>query len=119
MTFSILDHVDQLTVSKEDKGKFICPACGGNDFSINKTTGAFNCFNDPSPAHRTEIRDKLAPMVRWEKPLRDAGSYVFPYFDKTGGEVVVVHRDDTNGTKRIWQNFPTIDNTVPNHKVQL
>ena len=119
MTFSILDHLDQLTASKEDKSKFICPACGGNDFSVNKTNGAFNCFNDPSPAHRSEIRDKLAPMVRWEKPPRDAGSYVFPYFDKTGSEVVVVHRDDTNGTKRIWQNFPTIDTTVPNHKVQL
>jgi len=119
MTFSILDFLDQLTASKGDKSKFICPACGGNDFSINKTSGAYTCFNDPSPAHRAEIRDKLAPMVRWEKPPRIAQSYSFPYFDKTGTEVVVVHRDDTSGTKRIWQNFPTIDNTLPSHKVQL
>jgi len=118
MAFSILDFVDQLEVSKE-KGKFICPACGGNDFTVNKANGGYNCWHDPSPAHRAEIRDALAPMVRWEKPPRDAGSYVFPYRSNDGREVVVVHRDDTSGSKRIWQQFPTIDSSIPNHKAQL
>ena len=118
MTFSILDFLEQLEPSKE-KGKFTCPACGGNDFTVNKNTGGYNCWHDPSPAHRAEIRDALAPMVRWEKPFRSAGSYEFPYKDNNGTDLVVVHRSDDNGSKRIWQNFPTIDHSAPSHKVQL
>ena len=40
-------------------------------------------------------------MIRWEKPMRDPGRYAFVYKDKLGEEVVVVNRDDANGTKRI------------------
>lgn len=118
MAFSILEFLDQLEPSKEP-GKFICPACGGNDFTVNKANGGYNCWHDPSPAHRAEIRDALAPMVRWEKPARDAGTYDFSYADHDGREVVVVHRDDTSGSKRIWQDFPTIDHNAPNHKTAL
>jgi hypothetical protein len=118
MAFSILDFVDQLEDSPE-KGKYMCPACGGNDFTVNKGNGGYNCWHDPSPAHRAEIRDALAPMVRWEKPPRDPGNYSFPYKNNKGEEVVVVHRDDTSGSKRIWQDFPTIDHSAPSHKTQL
>jgi hypothetical protein len=108
VAFSILDHIDQLEPSGKS-GKFLCPACGGNDFTINKNTGGYNCWHDPSPAHRAEIRDALAPMERWEKPPRDPGRFTFPYKDNKGKEVVIVHRDDTSGSKKIWQDFPTID----------
>ena len=118
MTFSILDFLDQLEPSKE-KGKFICPACNGNDFSVNKNTGAYSCWHDTSPAHRAEIRDVLAPMVRWEKPRREPGYYTFPYKNTTGQEVVIVHRDDSSGSKEIWQDFPSIDKFATNHKSQL
>ena len=118
MTFSILDFVDQLEPSSES-GKFLCPACGGNDFTVNKNTGGYNCWHDPSPAHRAEIRDALAPMVRWEKPPRDPGSYIFPYKNNNGQEVVIVHRDDTSGSKRIWQDFPTIEKSPNGNKSQL
>lgn len=118
MTFSILDFLDQLEPSKE-KGKFICPACNGNDFSVNKTTGAYSCWHDTSPAHRAEIRDTLAPMVRWEKPRREPGYYTFPYKNTTGQEVVIVHRDDSSGSKEIWQDFPSIEKNSTNHKSQL
>lgn len=118
MTFSILDFLDQLEPSKES-GKFMCPACGNNDFSVNKKNGAYTCWHDDSPAHRAEIRDVLAPMVRWEKPPRDAGVYAFSYKNQTGLEVVKVHRDDTSGNKRIWQEFPTIDPTATGQKTQL
>lgn len=118
MTFSILDHLDSLEPVK-GTGKFLCPACGGNDFTVNKTTGGYNCWHDPSPDHRALVRDILAPMVRWEKPPRDPGRYVFSYKNNTGTEIVVVHRDDTSGTKQMWQEFPTIDNSVPNNKGQL
>ena len=118
MTFSILDFLDQLEPSKE-KGKFICPACNGNDFSVNKSTGAYSCWHDTTPAHRAEIRDVLAPMVRWEKPRREPGYYTFPYKNTTGQEVVIVHRDDSSGSKEIWQDFPSIEKNATNHKSQL
>ena len=118
MTFSILDFLDQLEPSKEG-GKFLCPACGGNDFSVNKKNGAYSCWHDTSPAHRAEIRDALAPMVRWEKPKRDPGYYTFPYRNTIGEEVVIVHRDDKSGSKHIWQDFPSIDKNSTNHKGQL
>jgi hypothetical protein len=118
MAFSILDHLDQLEPSNEP-GKYQCPACGGNDFTINKNTEAYNCWHDTSPAHRAEIRDALAPLTRWEKPSREAGSYSFPYKNNNGKEVVIVHRDDTSGSKKIWQDFPTIDKNSKGHKTQL
>jgi hypothetical protein len=118
VAFSILDHLDQLEKSSEP-GKFLCPACGGNDFSINKNTGGYNCWHDPSPAHRAEIRDALAPMQRWEKPAREPGRYVFAYENRNREKVVIVNRDDTSGSKKIWQDFPTIEKTSNGHKAQL
>jgi hypothetical protein len=118
MSFSILDHLDELEPSNES-GKFQCPACGGNDFTINKATGGYNCWHDPSPSHRSEIRNTLAPMIRWEKPPREAGQYSFPYKDNDGKEVVVVHRDDTPAGKKIWQDFPTIEKSPNGHKARL
>ena len=118
MTFSILDFLDSLEPSNES-GKFQCPACGGNDFTVNKVTGGYNCWHDPSPAHRADIREALSPMTRWEKPPREPGRYDFPYEDRNGREVVVVHRDDTSGSKKIWQDFPTIEKTPSGHKAQL
>ena len=118
MSFSILDHLDELEPSNES-GKFQCPACGGNDFTINKATGGYNCWHDPSPSHRSEIRNTLAPMIRWEKPPRETGQYSFPYKDNDGKEVVVVHRDDTPAGKKIWQDFPTIEKSPNGHKARL
>jgi hypothetical protein len=118
VSFSILDHLEQLEPSKEP-GKYICPACGGNDFSVNKANGGYNCWHDPSPAHRAEVRDALAPMVRWEKPPRDPGQYNFPYQNRSGKDIVIVHRDDASGSKRIWQDFPTIEKSPSGNKAQL
>lgn len=118
MAFSILDHLDQLEPSNEP-GKFRCPACGGNDFSVNKANGAYNCWHDNSPAHRAEIRDALAPLTRWEKPARNPGNYTFPYINKDHEEVVIVHRDDTSGNKKIWQEFPTVEKNPDGSKTKI
>lgn len=118
MTFSILDFLDSLEPSNEP-GKYQCPACGGNDFTVNKNTGGYNCWHDPSPAHRADIREALSPMTRWEKPPREPGRYDFAYKDNYGKELVVVHRDDTSGSKKIWQDFPTIEKTPSGHKAAL
>lgn len=55
--FSILDHIDKLTPAKE-KGRYICPECGGNNFTFDKN-GAYSCWND---CERKDIRDTLAPL---------------------------------------------------------
>ena len=118
MAFNILDFLEQLQPSNE-KGKFVCPACGGNDFTVNKATGGYNCWHDPSSAHRADIRNVLAPMVRWEKPYRETGLHHFPYYNKQREEIVLVHRDDSSGSKRIWQEFPTIPSDATNQKALL
>jgi hypothetical protein len=118
MSFSVLDHLEQLEPSNET-GKFVCPACGGNDFTVNKTTGGYNCWHDPSAAHRADIRNILAPLVRWEKPSRATGRHQFHYYNNKQEKVVIVNRDDAGGSKRIWQDFPTIEPNATNHKTQL
>ena len=107
MAFSILDHLAKLEPS-DHPGKYICPACGGNDLSVNEKNGAYNCFNDDTPKHRAEIRNILAPLDRWERPLRDAGSYVFVYQNRDKEQVINVIRDDSSGEKNIRQDYPTV-----------
>lgn len=57
---NILDHLDKLTPSKG--GKYICPACGGNDLSINKKTGAAKCWTNDCTWR--SIMDLVAPLDR-------------------------------------------------------
>ena len=107
MAFSILEHLSKLEPS-DHAGKYICPACGGNDFSVNEETGAYNCFNDPSAKHRAEIRNAIAPLQRWERPQRPYQRYIFPYANRDGSTVLEVVRDDSSGKKNIRQQYPTI-----------
>jgi len=115
MAFSILDHLAKLEPS-DHPGKFICPACGGNDFSVNEGNGAYNCFNDQSAKHRAEIRNALAPLQRWERPIRPFQKYTFSYQNRSGDSVLEVVRDDSNGKKAIRQNYPTIPQSSPKRK---
>lgn len=115
MAFSILDHLSKLEPSGKP-GKFICPACGGNDFSFDKNDGSYNCWNDPSPKHRAEIRNVLAPLERWERPPRPSATYSFPYRNASGATVLEVVRDDSNGKKNIRQQYPGVPWDSPQRK---
>lgn len=105
MAFDILDHVSKLEPAKES-GKYICPACNGTNFSFDKNNGSYNCWNDTSPKHRAEIRNVLAPLERWERPCRPDHRYVFSYENRDGQRVVDVVRNDNNGKKQIYQEYP-------------
>lgn len=118
MTFSILEHESKLEPS-DKPGKYICPACGGNDFSFNRTNGAYNCFNDTSAKHHAEIRNILAPMERWERPSRPAAVYTFSYQTPDGTKALEVVRDDTTGKKNIRQQYPGVAWDAPQRKALI
>lgn len=107
MAFDILDHVAKLEPAKE-AGKYLCPACNCGNFSFNKSDGSYNCWNDPSPKHRAEIRNILAPLARWERPTRPDNCYTFSYENRDGDRIVDVVRRDVNGKKHITQDYPGI-----------
>ena len=112
MAFNILDHEAKLEPSKE-AGKYKCPACGGNNLSLDRNNGSYNCWNDPSPKHRAEIRNVLAPLKRWERPPRESGSYRFPYQSRDGHKVLDVVRRDNDGKKQIFQEYPEVKPDTP------
>ncbi|MBE9211034.1 hypothetical protein IQ244_32030, partial [Nostoc sp. LEGE 06077] len=69
-SFDIRNFVDQLEPAKE-KNKYICPACGGHNLSVNPSNGKYSCYNDC--LHR-DIREAIKP---WSEVLeeRKLGTY--------------------------------------------
>ncbi|MBD1903744.1 hypothetical protein NDI44_28070 [Trichocoleus sp. DQ-A3] len=61
--FNILDHLEKLEKAKN--GKYICPVCGKNDFSVQekpgKLQGAYKCFSGDCPP--SKIREALSPWA--------------------------------------------------------
>ena len=105
--FSMLDHIDKLTSVKG--GKYICPACNGTNFSVDKTTGAYNCYDG---CESRNVREAVAP---WENRYRDqakpkaarpAQKRQWIYTDVEGNPCIQVNRtDDGNGKREIYQAF--------------
>ncbi|UKP01431.1 DUF5906 domain-containing protein [Nostoc sp. UHCC 0870] len=56
-SFDIRNFQDQLEPSKE-KGKYICPVCGGHNLSIVPETGKYQCFNN---CECKDIREAIKP----------------------------------------------------------
>ncbi|MBD2458469.1 hypothetical protein H6G80_30935 [Nostoc sp. FACHB-87] len=69
-SFDIRNFLDQLEPAKE-KNKYICPACGGHNLSVNPSNGKYSCYNDC--LHR-DIREAIKP---WSEVLeeRKLGTY--------------------------------------------
>jgi CRISPR-associated protein Cmr3 len=57
--FDIRNFIDLLEPAKE-KGRYICPACSGNNFTFNAESGAYQCF---SGCENRAIRDAIAPLT--------------------------------------------------------
>ena len=60
--FNILDYIDILNPAKE-KNKYFCPVCDGHNLSVNRFSGAYQCFNG---CDNKDIREAIAP-----RPNRD------------------------------------------------
>ena len=56
-TFDIRNFSENLTPTK-NKDRYICPACGGNNLTINPKNGKYKCWNE---CECKEIRDVIAP----------------------------------------------------------
>ncbi|BAS60450.1 MULTISPECIES: hypothetical protein [Leptolyngbya] len=77
-----IDHLQPAT-GKGKKGKFICPACGEDNFSISKKLNShnvpnFGCWNDKTEQHKREIKEALRPwseVVDNQKETVRKGSY--------------------------------------------
>lgn len=59
--FDIREHIEKLEPTNQ-KDKYICPVCGGNDFSVNPHTGAYHCFNNE--CEPKDIRNAIAPREK-------------------------------------------------------
>lgn len=61
--FNLLNYIssDKLTVLKEESAQIVCecPVCGGHRLTINKQTGAYQCWNG---CECKDIRDTLVPL---------------------------------------------------------
>ncbi|WP_265278215.1 hypothetical protein [Nostoc sp. KVJ3] len=63
-SFDIRNFQDQLEPAKE-KGKYICPVCGGHNLSIVPETGKYQCFNN---CECKDIREAIKP---WDEVLAE------------------------------------------------
>jgi|GEM_PF-1225709 len=82
--FDIRHFIDQLQPAKK-KGKFICPACGEDNFTVSKKLNEhgvpnFECWNrQKDQAHKREIKEALRPwseVVGNQKKTVRKGSYI-------------------------------------------
>jgi hypothetical protein len=72
---TILDMAHLLERNPKERSKYICPVCGGHNLSINAKTGKYDCYDDPTPAHRSEIFITLLkeyqPIDGWSDQQRE------------------------------------------------
>ncbi len=57
-TFDIRNFSDRLTPAK-GKNRYICPVCGGNNFTIDATDGAYKCWSNDCASR--DIREAISP----------------------------------------------------------
>ncbi|MGL5080657.1 MAG: DUF3987 domain-containing protein [Microcoleaceae cyanobacterium] len=107
--FNILDWLDRLTPAQE-RNKYYCPVCSGNDLSISPTTGEYSCFHG---CDRRDIREAIRPWSEvvaeqersTKKPRTQTEPIDYVYRDRQGNPLIrVVKLYIKDGTdKKIWQ----------------
>ena len=113
MTYDIRQHLNALTSTQGSKTKFHCPVCNGHNLDIQKSTGAYNCFNGcVHPDIRAAIdRQEGKPEWKperddWVKPIRSKSSKDYFYPDRDGNPLIKVERiDPGNGAKKSFSQF--------------
>jgi Protein of unknown function (DUF3987) len=72
---NLSNHTDLFTKAN-GTDKYICPICNGNDLSIHKTSGKFNCFNSDGQCN-SEIRKFVIEQLGIDSPTKNnySGSF--------------------------------------------
>lgn len=60
MTINLADYKAALEPYRRNRNQFICPVCQGHYLTFSPI-GKWNCWNDPSRAHRLEILAAIVP----------------------------------------------------------
>lgn len=100
MTFEILDHLNELKIEKELATEYRCecPVCGGNNLTISKDTGAYQCWSGCAIA---DIREAVAPLNP-PKSIRPKSDRTWVYTDREGNPLIRTRRiDDGEGNRKI------------------
>lgn len=112
-SYSINDHLAVLTPAKGSRTKYHCPVCNGNDLDINRTTGAYKCFNGCLNKDIREAIDQLEGKPEWKpeydnwtKPVRPPSRKDYYYPDRDGNPLVRVQRiDPGDGSKKVFHQY--------------
>ncbi len=62
-SFNLLNYIESLTPTKE-KGRYICPVCEGNNFTVNSKSGAYSCW---SGCESKDIREAVSPSKGYQE----------------------------------------------------
>lgn len=104
MSFDILKHRQKLKIETELATEYrcICPICEGNNLTINKESGAYNCWSGCEVA---DIRNAIAPLPR-PKSTRPKSDRTWVYLDAKGNSIIRTRRfDNGEGERKIWQEY--------------
>jgi Domain of unknown function (DUF927) len=104
MSFDIRSHLEIITLDKENLTEYgcICPSCEGNNLTIAKDSGAYQCWNGCDVA---DIRNAIAPLNQL-KATRPQLDRTWTYTDKDGHPLIQTRRiDDGKGSRKIWQEY--------------
>jgi hypothetical protein len=104
MMFDIRAHLKNLTIDKEllTEYRCICPICEGNNLTIAKDSGAYQCWNGCDVAN---IRNEIAPLNP-PKSTRPKSGRTWVYMDAHGNPLIRARRiDDGQGERKIWQEY--------------
>lgn len=74
MSFDILDHLDNLEITKQTRTQIVanCPICGGGNLKISTKDGKWQCWDFPDDeAHKKAIRDAINPPINPNAPDGD------------------------------------------------
>lgn len=104
MSFDIRNHIEKLKVVKDLPTEYrcICPVCDGNNLTIRKDTGAYQCWSGCDVA---DIRNEIAPLNP-PKSTRPKSDRAWKYTDREGNPLIRTRRiDDGTGKRKIWQEY--------------
>jgi len=93
-TFDIRKFTDRLEPAK-GKDRYICPACNGNNLTIDPKTGKWQCWNYPEDKqHQAEIREAIRPL---KEALAESGGDRVAYRKSAPSSPQQRAKNDKNG----------------------